>query len=102
LVATVRAGDAAAIAPPAALGNTPARAGAVSTAATLALLQGAADTGSNVRIGYVDTHGVASRWIVRPVHVGGGVLEGVDRCADELRRFPLHRITSAEVVDEYP
>jgi hypothetical protein len=102
LVATVRAGDAAAIAPPAAPGDTPARVGAVSTAATLALLQGAADTGSNVRIGYVDTHGVASRWIVRPVHVGGGVLEGIDRCADELRRFPLHRITSAEVVDEHP
>jgi hypothetical protein len=46
----------------------------------------------------VDSHGVANRRIVRPVSVGGGMLEGIDRCADELRRFPLHRITSAEVI----
>jgi len=65
-----------------------------------ALLQGAAHAGSSVRIGFVDSHGVASRRIVRPVNVGGGVLEGIDRCADELRRFPLHRITSAEIISE--
>jgi len=94
LVATVRAGDAAAIPAP----GPGTRTGAVSTAATLQLLQGAAHAGSSVRIGYVDSHGVANRRIVRPVNVGGGMLEGIDRCADELRRFPLHRITSAELV----
>jgi hypothetical protein len=94
LVATVRAGDAAASTLP----GPGTRIGAVSTATTLELLQDAAHAGSSVRIGYVDSHGVAGRRIVRPVNVGGGMLEGIDRCADELRRFPLHRITSAEVI----
>jgi hypothetical protein len=98
LVATVRAGDAAALTPAAAPGAPSMPASGVSTTATLQLLQGAAHAGSSVRIGYVDSHGVASRRIIRPVHVGGGMLEGIERCADELRRFPLHRITSAEVV----
>lgn len=95
LVRGVRAGDAAASAPrgPVSTSN------GMSTGATLQLLQGAATAGSSVRIGYVDSHGVASRRIVRPVSVGGGVLEGFDRSRGELRRFPLHRITSAAVVD---
>jgi hypothetical protein len=100
LVATVRAGDAAAATPAVPSGKTSAHAGVVSTATTLALLQGAAHAGSSVRIGFVDSHGVASRRIVRPVNVGGGVLEGIDRCADELCRFPLHRITSAEIITD--
>jgi Helicase conserved C-terminal domain len=98
LVAMVRAGDAAALTTAVAQAEPLGRASGVSTTATLQLLQGAADAGSSVRIGYVDSHGVASRRIIRPVHVGGGVLEGIERCADELRRFPLHRITSAEVI----
>jgi hypothetical protein len=100
LVATVRAGDAAAATPALPSGKTSAHAGVVSTATTLALLRGAAHAGSSVRIGFVDSHGVASRRIVRPVNVGGGVLEGIDRCADEVCRFPLHRITSAEIISD--
>jgi hypothetical protein len=92
LVATVRAGDAAASTAP---GHA---VGAVSTVTTLELLQDAAHAGNNVCIGYVDSHGVASRRIVRPVSVGGGVLQGIDRGRDELRRFPLHRITSAALI----
>jgi predicted DNA-binding transcriptional regulator YafY len=93
LVARVRAGDAAA--------RTPWRPTmGPSTGATLELLQDAAHAGNNVCIGYVDSHGVASRRIVRPVSVGGGVLEGIDHRADELRRFPLHRITSAAVLPD--
>jgi hypothetical protein len=95
VVAAVRAGDAtAATSLGAAVVN------AVSTPDTLELLQGAANAGSNVCIGYVDSHGVARRRIVRPVSVGGGILEGFDRSADELRRFPLHRITSASIMYE--
>jgi hypothetical protein len=94
MVAAVRTGDAAATTPRG-LAN-----GAVSTGDTLELLQDAAHAGSNVCIGYVDSHGVARRRIVRPVSVGGGVLEGFDRSADELRRFPLHRITSAAVMHD--
>jgi Helicase conserved C-terminal domain len=69
-----------------------------STAATLALLQGAARQRRSVWIGYVDAYGVASRRIVEPVSVGGGVLEGYDHAHGSIRRFPLHRITSAAVV----
>ncbi|MGH3771915.1 MAG: helicase-associated domain-containing protein, partial [Pseudonocardiaceae bacterium] len=94
LVAEVRTGDTAATTPRGpAVGSS-----GVSTGDTLELLQSAAHAGSNVCIGYVDSHGIASRRIVRPVSVGGGVLEGFDRSADELRRFPLHRITSAAVL----
>ncbi len=96
LVRGVRAGDTAAGAP---RGPAPASNGR-STAATLQLLQGAATAGSSVRIGYIDSHGVASRRIVAPVSVGGGVLEGFDRSRGELRRFRLHRITSAALVSD--
>ncbi|MGH3787392.1 MAG: helicase-associated domain-containing protein [Pseudonocardiaceae bacterium] len=96
LVAAVRAGDDAATTPRA----TPDVHGAMSTGDTLELLQGAAHAGSHVCIGFVDSHGVARRRIVRPVSVGGGVLEGFDRSADELRRFPLHRITSTTVMPD--
>jgi Helicase conserved C-terminal domain len=96
LVAAVRAGDAAAATPQ----RSASVEGVVSTGEKLELLQGAAHAGSSVCIGYVDSHGVARRRIVRPVSVGGGVLEGFDRCADELRRFPLHRITSTTVMPD--
>ncbi|MGH3753622.1 MAG: helicase-associated domain-containing protein [Pseudonocardiaceae bacterium] len=96
LVRGIRAGDAAA--------DTPSEPGGLSTGAALELLQGAADTGSSVRIGYVDSHGVARRRIVQPVSIAGGVLEGFDllegphRARAQLWRFPLHRITSAAVI----
>jgi hypothetical protein len=96
LIRGVRAGDAAATTPrgPAVVTD------GASTGDTMELLQGAADAGSNVWIGYVDSHGVASKRIVRPVSVGGGVLVGFDRSRGELRRFPLHRITSAAVTQD--
>ncbi|MGH3874617.1 MAG: helicase-associated domain-containing protein [Pseudonocardiaceae bacterium] len=96
LVQGVRAGDAAASTP---RGPVLVTAG-TSTGDTLELLLGAAHAGSNVWIGYVDSRGVASRRIVRPVSVGGGVLEGFDRSRGELRRFPLHRITSAAITQD--
>jgi Helicase conserved C-terminal domain len=102
LVRGIRAGDAAAITP----SGLPVVTGALSTSDTLELLQGAADAGSSVRIGYVDSHGVARRRIVRPVYIGGGVLESFDvlagpnRSRGELWRFPLHRITSATVMPD--
>ncbi|MGH3845031.1 MAG: helicase-associated domain-containing protein [Pseudonocardiaceae bacterium] len=95
LVATVRAGDAATR-----TGRRPAVGSVSTTIATLELLQDAAHAGRNVCISYVDTHGVASTRIVRPVSVGGGILQGIDRGADELRRFPLHRITSADLIQD--
>jgi predicted DNA-binding transcriptional regulator YafY len=56
-----------------------------------------------VWIGYVNELGMASRRVVEPVSVGGGVLEGwehgAERQSGDLRRFMLHRITSAAVLE---
>lgn len=92
LVRQLRAGDEAVAARRTA--SAPAR-----TDDTLALLQGAARSRRSVWIGYVDANGVASRCVVEPVSVGAGVLEGLDHARGTLRRFMLHRITSAAVVE---
>jgi predicted DNA-binding transcriptional regulator YafY len=92
----MRAGDAAAITSRRLVTGS----GSAPTGDTLGLLRDAAHAGRNVCIGYVDSHGVRSRRIVRPVSVGGGILEGIDRRADELLQFPLHRITSAAVIHD--
>lgn len=100
LLQGIRAGDAVATAPPGSRLAGPARRS--STGETLQLLQGAADTGNSVWIGFVDSRGVASKRVVQPVSVAGGMLEGFDHAQGELRRFPLHRITSAAVVTDTP
>ncbi|AHH93923.1 helicase-associated domain-containing protein [Kutzneria albida] len=68
--------------------------------ATLELLRAAAEQGRSVWLGFVDSRGVASQRVVQPVSVAGGVLEGVDRSAGQVRRYPVHLITSAALVDE--
>ncbi|MCP2259498.1 Helicase conserved C-terminal domain-containing protein [Streptoalloteichus tenebrarius] len=98
LVRQMRAGDRAAAAPRGAAvrgAGTPAGA-----SATLALLQGAARDGRKVWLGFVDSHGVASHRIVRPVNVAGGVLEGFDDTQGALRRYPIHRITTAALLED--
>ncbi|WP_424184084.1 helicase-associated domain-containing protein [Actinokineospora sp. G85] len=70
------------------------------TAETLALLQNAARAGRAVWIGLVDAHGVASQHVVEPIRTGGGIVEGRDPGSAEIRRFPLHRITSAALVED--
>jgi hypothetical protein len=56
-----------------------------------------------VWIGFVDSRGVASQRVVDPFRVGGGVLEGRDvshgAVQDQLSQYPLHRITSASLVE---
>ncbi|MFD0918931.1 helicase-associated domain-containing protein [Saccharopolyspora rosea] len=98
LVAQLRAGDRAGAAR---RGNavSPER-GRPSAEATLRLLRDAAQQRRSVWLGFVDTHGVRSQRVVRPVSVGGGVLQGVDTDSEEVGSFPLHRITSVAVVEE--
>ncbi|WP_309057647.1 helicase C-terminal domain-containing protein [Streptomyces sp.] len=102
-VRAIRAGDRAATAvrkEPAA----PAVAGALprtSAAETLATVQAAALTGSAVWIGYVNAEGAASQRVIAPVRVEGGFVTGYDHTADEVRTYPLHRITGvAELADD--
>ena len=102
LVAQLRAGDKAATA---ARGPTTVPGSTRQTAsATVAVLADAARTGRTVWIGYVDAQGTASQRVVRPLRVGGGLLEGTDAAVDDDAgpgpsvSFALHRITSVSVL----
>jgi hypothetical protein len=98
LVTAIRVGDEAAALRPRS-GERPGASAGSNGLDTLELLRDAARHRRSVWIGYVNSLGVASRRIVEPVSVGGGVLEGFDRAQGDLRRFMLHRITSAAVLD---
>lgn len=68
---------------------------------TLATVQAAAMTGSAVWIGYVNAEGAASQRVIAPVRVEGGYVTAYDHTADEVRTYPLHRITGvAELADD--
>ncbi|MFJ5712043.1 helicase-associated domain-containing protein [Streptomyces sp. NPDC093105] len=102
-VRAIRAGDHAATAVrkepavPVTAGGLP----RTSAAETLATVQAAAMTGSAVWIGYVNAEGAASQRVIAPVRVEGGFVTGYDHTADEVRTYPLHRITGvAELADE--
>ncbi|MCF3107087.1 helicase-associated domain-containing protein [Streptomyces roseoverticillatus] len=72
------------------------------SAETLATMQAAVMTGSAVWIGYVNAEGAASQRVIAPVRVEGGFVTGYDHTADEVRTYPLHRITGvAELADEH-
>ncbi|MEU8539427.1 helicase C-terminal domain-containing protein [Streptomyces sp. NPDC048717] len=91
------AGAGAAPAAPRADGGLP----RTSAAETLATVQAAAMTGSAVWIGYVNAEGAASQRVIAPVRVEGGFVTGYDHTADEVRTYPLHRITGvAELAEE--
>ncbi|MFW6694340.1 helicase-associated domain-containing protein [Streptomyces sp. MAR4 CNX-425] len=121
-VRAVRAGDRAATAPvrPAPAGSgtgTPgaeaaapapgaARPGGLprtTSAETLAVLQAAVLSDAAVWIGYVNADGAASQRVIAPVRVEGGYVTAYDHTADEVRTYPLHRITgAAELADDTP
>ncbi|MEU2682954.1 helicase C-terminal domain-containing protein [Streptomyces hygroscopicus] len=70
---------------------------------TLATMQAAALTGSNVWIGYVNADGAATQRVIAPVRVEGGFVTAYDHTADEVRTYPLHRITgAAELAEDTP
>ncbi|OKJ78568.1 helicase C-terminal domain-containing protein [Streptomyces sp. CB02460] len=103
-VRAIRAGDNAATvvkaqpdtgpaAPPGALPRT-------TPAETLVTVQAAAMTGSAVWIGYVNAEGAASQRVIAPVRVEGGYVTAYDHTADEIRTYPLHRITGVAELAE--
>lgn len=68
---------------------------------TLATMQSATLSGAPVWIGYVNADGAASQRVIAPVKVEGGFVTAYDHTADEVRTYPLHRITGvAEVAEE--
>ncbi|MBP2404538.1 helicase-associated domain-containing protein [Streptomyces syringium] len=104
-VRAIRAGDMAATAErkPTAAAPAPADGGLprTSSADTLATVQAAVMTGAAVWIGYVNAEGAASQRVIAPIRVEGGFVTAYDHTADEVRTYPLHRITGvAELVDD--
>ncbi|MFD9218482.1 helicase-associated domain-containing protein [Streptomyces sp. NPDC060064] len=102
-VKAIRAGDLAAtvvrkpVPEPARNGELP----RTTSAETLATVQAAALTGSALWIGYVNADGAASQRVIAPVRVEGGFVTAYDHTADEVRTYPLHRITGvAELADD--
>ncbi|MCX4550109.1 helicase C-terminal domain-containing protein [Streptomyces sp. NBC_01387] len=96
----IRAGDTAATVvhePVPEYGNLP----RTPSAETLATVQAAAMTGAALWIGYVNADGAASRRVIAPVRVEGGFVTAYDHTADDVRTYPLHRITGvAELTDD--
>ncbi|WP_405561704.1 helicase-associated domain-containing protein [Streptomyces sp. NBC_01180] len=71
------------------------------SAETLATVQAAAMTGAALWIGYVNADGAASKRVIAPVRVEGGFVTAYDHTADDVRTYPLHRITGvAELTDD--
>jgi hypothetical protein len=95
VISHLRAGDRAASRRRGAEVRLPSGGGGSETSATLALLARASREQREVWIGFVDSYGTARQRIVTPAHVGGGVLMSTDQ-----ERFPLHRITSAALVED--
>ncbi|MER6130586.1 helicase-associated domain-containing protein [Streptomyces sp. NPDC001815] len=102
-IRAIRAGDVASTAPrkPS---SSPGRNGALprtTSAETLATMQAAVLTGGTLWIGYVNAEGSASQRVIAPVRVEGGFVTAYDHTADEVRTYPLHRVTGvAELADE--
>ncbi|MEW1600480.1 WYL domain-containing protein, partial [Streptomyces sp. NPDC093808] len=102
----VRAGDLASTAPRKPAGGGPAGAERgepprTTVAETLATLQAAVLTNDTLWIGYVNAEGAASQRVIAPVRVEGGFVTAYDHTADEVRTYPLHRITGvAELADD--
>ncbi|MEU9284078.1 helicase C-terminal domain-containing protein [Streptomyces sp. NPDC048275] len=72
-----------------------------SSAETLATMQAAVLTGEAVWIGYVNAEGSASQRVIAPIRVEGGFVTAYDHTADEVRTYPLHRVTGvAELADD--
>jgi hypothetical protein len=104
-VRAIRAGDLAATTPrkPADDPPTDGELPRTGSAETLATVQAAVLTGEALWIGYVNAEGAASQRVIAPVRVEGGFVTAYDHTADEVRTYPLHRITGvAELAQDRP
>ncbi|GHH30737.1 helicase-associated domain-containing protein [Streptomyces lanatus] len=104
-IRAIRAGDLASTTPRRPSGGAPEPAGGelprTTSAETLATMQAAVLTGESLWIGYVNAEGTASQRVIAPVRVEGGFVTAYDHTADEVRTYPLHRITGvAELADD--
>ncbi|MER5442791.1 helicase C-terminal domain-containing protein [Streptomyces sp. NPDC002790] len=98
----IRAGDAASTAPRKQASAHPSNGELPRTgsAETLATMQAAVLTGEALWIGYVNAEGAASQRVIAPVRVEGGFVTAYDHTADEVRTYPLHRVTGVAELSE--
>ncbi|WP_405948730.1 helicase C-terminal domain-containing protein [Streptomyces prunicolor] len=99
-IRAIRAGDRASTTP---LKSTPSPNGELprtSSAETLATMQAAVLTGDTLWIGYVNAEGTASQRVIAPIRVEGGFVTAYDHTADEVRTYPLHRVTGVAELAE--
>ena len=99
-IRAIRAGDRASTTP---LKTTPSPTGDLprtSSAETLATMQAAVLTGDTLWIGYVNAEGSASQRVIAPIRVEGGFVTAYDHTADEVRTYPLHRVTGVAELAE--
>ncbi|MEV6094650.1 helicase C-terminal domain-containing protein, partial [Streptomyces cellulosae] len=104
-IRAVRAGDLASTAPRKPVGGeagdvAPGQLPRTSGADTLATLQAAVLTNETLWIGYVNAEGAASQRVIAPIRVEGGFVTAYDHTADEVRTYPLHRITGVAELAE--
>lgn len=104
-IRAIRAGDLASTTPHKPTASAaPGRNGTLprtTSAETLATMQAAVLTGDTLWIGYVNAEGSASQRVIAPIKVEGGFVTAYDHTADEVRTYPLHRVTGvAELADE--
>ncbi|MDN3023389.1 helicase C-terminal domain-containing protein [Streptomyces sp. S.PB5] len=101
-IRAVRAGDLASTAPRKESPSRPAgELPRTSSAETLATMQAAVLTNEALWIGYVNAEGSASQRVIAPIRVEGGFVTAYDHTADEVKTYPLHRITGvAELADD--
>ncbi|MER7185880.1 helicase-associated domain-containing protein [Streptomyces hyaluromycini] len=102
-IRAIRAGDLAATTPRKSTGAA-VRGGELprtTPAETLATMQAAVLTGDTVWIGYVNAEGTATQRVIAPIRVEGGFVTAYDHTADEVRTYPLHRVTGvAELAED--
>ncbi|MFJ4834765.1 helicase-associated domain-containing protein [Streptomyces sp. NPDC088747] len=101
-VRAIRAGDLASTAPrkPTSADGPGGDLPRTSSAETLATMQAAVMTGEALWIGYVNAEGTATQRVIAPIRVEGGFVTAYDHTADEVRTYPLHRVTGvAELAD---
>ncbi|MEV0316982.1 helicase C-terminal domain-containing protein [Streptomyces sp. NPDC050658] len=99
-VRAIRAGDLASTTPRKDTPSTPGALPRTTAAETLATMQAAVLTGEAVWIGYVNAEGSASQRVIAPIRVEGGFVTAFDHTADEVRTYPLHRVTGVAELAE--
>ncbi|MEV6481427.1 helicase-associated domain-containing protein [Streptomyces sp. NPDC051576] len=100
-IRAIRAGDRASTTPLKPSSAPPGELPRTTPAETLATMQAAVLTGGTLWIGYVNAEGSASQRVIAPIRVEGGFVTAYDHTADEVRTYPLHRVTGvAELAED--